>query len=152
MRGVQYCQTKGKKSVKPGFTLVELIISILILVIGCFAAIYSQLNSLNMSSMSNNQTLTTVLASSEMEYLKSLNFADLEEVAKHGPLTKRFNQSGQECPSGDSCGQYNYTMKVEFFEDIPTSLSYLVEIDIEWLDLSGRHTASYGGSITSLSF
>jgi type IV pilus modification protein PilV len=142
---------------RPGFTLIEVIVTVLIVSIGCLAVLLMQSSSLKSNSYSDHMTVGTFLAESEVERLQAMKFDDLEaEVAglTNNRETKYFNRKSELCPhtSATACKDYPYTMKVVFFPKTPTTYSYQAEIEVDWQDNTGPNRVFYSTIFTDLEF
>ena len=144
----------GAGPLRPGFTLIEVIVTVLIISIGCLAALMLQSSSLRSNNLSDHMTVATFLAESELERLKSLPFTDLtKEINDKGPtVTKTLNRKSEACPSGDSCRQYPYTMTIHYYSGTPTSYSHQAEIEVDWRDNVGSHEVFYSAVFTDLEY
>jgi prepilin-type N-terminal cleavage/methylation domain-containing protein len=139
---------------KRGFTLVELMITIAVLTLGILVAIQVQTSSLMGSNVADNLTAATFLAEAEMERLKSLSFSELTlETENESVTTTGLNRLGlTDCQEPAECSNYIFDRTVNYFAQVPTSLSHQVEISVTWQDSAGKHTVLYSGAISSLSF
>ena len=140
---------------KTGFTLVELLVTVLVLTIGCLAAIQMQAASLKGTNLADNLTSATFLAEAEMERLKSLDASEMAIEAEAGTVTRTgLDRLGRSCvPVGpETCSNHMYTMTVEYFPKLPTSLSTQVDITVAWTDNNGHRTVRYSGAMTYLTF
>jgi prepilin-type N-terminal cleavage/methylation domain-containing protein len=135
-----------------GFTLVELLITVAVLSIGCLTAIQMQANSLRSSNLADNITVATFLAEAEMERLKALPFPKLTVEAESGEsVTTGLNRLGQVCVP-PACSGHIFSRTVTYYPYTPTSRSHQVEITVNWTDNTGRHSVFYSGAITTLAF
>jgi prepilin-type N-terminal cleavage/methylation domain-containing protein len=135
-----------------GLTLVEVLISIAILTVGCFSAISLHSISLSTSSSAFHLSEASNLAKAEIERLKSLSRSQLENESKAvTKLEAALDSRGVICPSGD-CNGTKYSRTVRYFERTPTSLSTRVEVEIRWLDSTGPKTLKQWAVVTWLTF
>ncbi|MDR1656110.1 MAG: prepilin-type N-terminal cleavage/methylation domain-containing protein [Deltaproteobacteria bacterium] len=135
-----------------GFTLVELLVTVVVLTIGCLAAIRLQATSLKSSNLADHIMVATFLAEGEMERLKALTFPQLTVEAAKGQMVEAgLNRLGQPCRA-ELCSGHIFTRTVNYYQAIPTSLSYQVEIIIDWTDNTGPQRVLHSAAITSLSF
>ncbi|MDR2367398.1 MAG: hypothetical protein LBF58_04695 [Deltaproteobacteria bacterium] len=144
--------SRARPGFRGGVTLIEILISVCILSLGCLAAIQMKTTTIKSANMSDNITAATFLAEAEMERLKSLLYEELIAESEGGTVTTdKLNRLGQTCD--DTCDPGNiFSRKVAFFPGSPTVRSCQVEITIGWNDDLGSHSFLYSGAITSLSF
>ncbi|MDR2300523.1 MAG: hypothetical protein LBF38_00515 [Deltaproteobacteria bacterium] len=146
-------ENRPKPGFRRGVTLVEILISVCILTLGCLAAIQMKASTLKSANMADNITAATFLAEAELERLKSLLYEELLVESDAGTtLVNKLNRLGQTC-TDDACdASHIFSRKVDFFPGAPTNRSCQVEITIGWDDDLGTHSFLYSGAITSLSF
>jgi prepilin-type N-terminal cleavage/methylation domain-containing protein len=145
----------SKKKLPQGFTLVEVIVTMIVLSFGCIAVLHMQSSSLRGSSKSDYITVATFLAESETERLKALNFEDLTEEIQDGTVvTKKFDRAMRMCQAKDlsSCDKFPFTVVTRFFPHFPTSFSHQAEVEVSWRDQTGNHKVIAGAAMTDLSF
>jgi hypothetical protein len=136
-----------------GITLVEILITVCILTLGCLGAIQMKATTLKSANMSDNITAATFLAEAELERLKSLLYEELlVESEATTVTTNNLNRLGQTCTDDLCDSSYIFSRKVDFFPGLPTVRSCQVEITIGWADDLGSHSFLYSGAVTSLSF
>jgi type IV pilus assembly protein PilV len=111
---------------KKGFTLTEVLISLIILSVGILAITTVHITSMKSGYFSNNMTQATVLAQDKLEYLKNLSYNDSDL------------SSGQhnEGVLPDTIFSRQYTV----VEDVGNSLK-TISVIIEWAD-QGNHSIS----------
>jgi type II secretory pathway pseudopilin PulG len=137
------------------FTLVEVIITMIVLSFGCLAVLNMQTSSLRGTTRSEHITVATYLAEAETERLKSVTFEDLTEAIENGRTrTKKIDRSMNVCPGNNTngCKDYPYSMVTRYYPHFPTSFSHYIEVDVSWNDQSGNHTIGSSASVTDLSF
>ena len=140
---------------RKGFTLVEILITMAVLSIGCLAVLRMQTASLRGGIIADNLTSATFLAEAEMERLKSLDSAQMAQEVSAGTVTVNgLDRLGRVCSPATpaECSNNIYTMPVEYFEKLPTSMSCQVDITVAWSDTTGPHSVRYSGAMTYLSF
>jgi prepilin-type N-terminal cleavage/methylation domain-containing protein len=143
---------KPKRLKKSGFTLVEILITIAVLAVGCMIALQAQTSSIIGASMSDNLTAATFLAEAELERIKALSFEDLAIEAKDGTKTTTgLNRLGQTTCINE-CSNFIFSRTVKYFPKVPTSLSHHIEINVSWNDRTGNHSILYGGAISAFTF
>jgi prepilin-type N-terminal cleavage/methylation domain-containing protein len=136
-----------------GFTLVEVLITVVVLAVGCLAASRLLVVSLKGFNLADNMTAAVFLAEAEMERLKSLPHSKMTYDAEHTPVvvTNNLNRLGQTC-TPPNCQGYIFNRTVSYFRNAPTTFSNHVEIVVDWTDSNGPHNILYTGAITTLSF
>ena len=132
-----------------GFTLVEILVTIVLIAIGCLSALWLQSTAMRGNAQSDHLTAASLLAESEIERLKSLSFEDatvLAEAHETSPVVEVMNRRGEAAAGGP------YTRTVRFFPKRPTTLSHQVEVEVAWRDSHGPHHLSYTAALTKFSF
>ncbi len=138
-----------------GFTLIEVLVAVIVIGIGCLGASMLQSAAMRSNSQADHVTVASFLAESELERLRSLNFANIQQEAHGGDQVLCLNRSGQSvATTGGTCTNqdYPYTRKIEFLAAAPTTRSHSVEMSISWSDAHGPHTLIYSAAITDFSF
>jgi type IV pilus modification protein PilV len=148
----------SKAGLRPGFTLLEVIVTVLIISIGCLAVLSMQTGALKGNKLADNMTVATFLAESEVERIKTLTFPDITaEVNKSAPshvVQKFFNRKSELCP-GDAaaaCGDYPYQLQLHYYPNIPTNKSHQAEVKVDWQDNVGSHEVFYSIVLTDLDY
>lgn len=138
---------------RSGMTLVEVLITIVILAVGCLATLKIQAASTAARGRAFHLTEASNLAKAEIERLKSLGRSELENEAAAGVKTERgLDSRGLVCPEEGGCGGAGYSRVVRYFPRVPTSLSVQVEVEVGWLDSSGPGKLSQWAVLTWLTF
>ena len=139
-----------------GFTLVEILVTVVVIAMGCLAALWMQSAAMRGHAQSNHLTAASSLAESEIERLRSLAFAVLtEEVNTHGQdgyIQENLNRQGQVKEDGGR-GPWPYTRTTRYFGQPPTSRIYQVEVEVTWRDSSGGRDRKlvYAAALTDFS-
>lgn len=136
-----------------GFTLVEVLLAMLVVLVSCLAVLSLQVSAMRGASTANNQTTAVFLAESEIERLKSLPIEDLAAEAQanaNAPVVNILNKFGHDI--GPNEPWLPFTRRVSYFPKVPTSLSNQVEVEVAWVDVFGDHKIFYTTVITSFSF
>ena len=109
---------------KPGFTLIEILISLVILAIGCLGALAMQAYTLGRGSQIHHLTIAAALAESEVERLLSLKSGELSN-ATYVPPQLLIDRYGNTCAANDtSC----YTRSVALRHRHPTRWSTTISV------------------------
>ncbi|MDR1576634.1 MAG: prepilin-type N-terminal cleavage/methylation domain-containing protein [Deltaproteobacteria bacterium] len=141
--------TRPRPLARAGFTLIEILIAVCLIAVGALVSITMHMSSLKGESLAANMIYAAAIAETELERLKTLPFRELlglanAEVTELDPLS-------QTCQPGQDCSQNIFTRRTSFFPKFPTTMSCQVEIEVKWLDSSGRHSVIYSGVITTTS-
>ncbi|MDR3037713.1 MAG: prepilin-type N-terminal cleavage/methylation domain-containing protein [Candidatus Adiutrix sp.] len=142
-----------------GFTLIEVLVTLLVITLGCLGALRLQITALRGNAQADGLTVAGFLAESEIERLKALPFEGLAvEVRAHSgaPVTRSLNRQGQACsaprdPRADCSGSL-YQRTTAYFPQRPSSLSHQVEVEVRWRDAHGPHRVFYSAALTDFSF
>ena len=133
---------------RPGFTLMEILISLVVLAIGCLAAITMQTSTMGGAAQAFNLTEATFLVESEIERLKSTAFG---RVAATSPAPVSLTRDGQDCPADGSKGPcYILTTRVE--SRTPTSQSLWISIEVGFPGLDPDQKLVYDTLLFYLDF
>jgi type IV pilus assembly protein PilV len=138
---------RGKSS-PAGFTLIEVLVTVVVIAVGCLAALWMQSVAMRGHAQSDHLTMAAVLAETELERLKSLTFQDLTAEAERagGSVTRRLNRLGREEEPTP------YTLTTRYLKEQPTKLSHQVEVSVGWRDTQGvARTLRYTAVLTSFS-
>jgi Tfp pilus assembly protein PilV len=127
---------KRPRGFKEGFTLIESIVAVLLITFGCFAAATMQMAVLKIKVMSDNLTVATFLAESELEKLKTLSMNELSSLNAYE--SRNLDKLGLPC-LGQGCSGQGFNRKVTFFAGNPTAFSCHVEVVVSWRDVGGPH-------------
>jgi prepilin-type N-terminal cleavage/methylation domain-containing protein len=133
-----------------GFTLVEVLVTVVVIAMGCLAALWLQSAAMRGNSQSDHLTVAGFLAESEIERLKSLDFAAATKEAEDhetAPVVQNLNRWGEIQTDGSGV----YTRTVRYFPKRPTSLSHQVEVEVAWRDNHGSHRLDYTAALTDCS-
>lgn len=149
-----------RKSAK-GFTLVEVLITTVVIAVGCLGVLHMQSMSMRSGSMADQGTVAAFLAESKLEALRAVPFTDLDA----GKTTTVCTREGACCDkkSASACTGLNpetnanyprfpYEIVTTIVSGQPTSFSKRIEIQITWNDVYGRRTLSYDAAVTNFAF
>lgn len=95
------CKTQNSLNNQDGFTLVEILVAMTLMVIGLFAVIGMQAVAMQSNSIANQLSVATSLASEALEDISSSSFESNGTALTNGTVTLRFNQD-------DTYGTYTY--------------------------------------------
>lgn len=146
---------KPPAGVKAGFTLVEVLVTIVVIAIGVLAAVWLQSAAMRGNSQADQLTVASFLSESEIERLRSMSYAQLEALARENngkTVVNNISRSGEVCPTAGDCEGYPYSRTVYYYSNQPTSRSHRVEVVINWADSHGQHARVYDAAITDYSF
>ena len=135
-------------NLKKGFTLVEVLIAIVIVGLGCVAVVTMQFTAIGAGSQADQLTVASFLAESQIEALRSQNF---NLVALGSYPVENLTREGTNCTPGASQCLYSRTTTVT--GRAPTSLSRLVKVQVSWRNVENApRTVVYETAITPLGF
>jgi prepilin-type N-terminal cleavage/methylation domain-containing protein len=132
--------------IRGGFTLVEILVSVLIITIGLVSAIFLQILSVKNGTRADNMTVASLLAESEIERLKTYtSFNQIPSGVATGiePLTR----DGQVCDPDVSACFFRTTMLVS---QQPTSRSHTVRVTVSWTGSMGADSVTYEAILTDI--
>jgi prepilin-type N-terminal cleavage/methylation domain-containing protein len=114
---------------KPGFTLMEILVSVAVLAIGCLAAISMQTKTMSGGAQAYDLTVASFLAESEIERLKSLARGRAKD-----PYDDAGSNPARLTPKGWPCDDDNtgpcYIRETEFHDGTPTSMNLWVRVRV----------------------
>ena len=121
-----------------GFTLVEILVTVVVIALGCLAVLWMQATAMRANSQSEHQTVASTLAKSEIERLKCFSQKELKKAVTEteSPLVD-LNRQGLTKAQGGA-PPWPYTRTVSINEDQPTAWSHQVEVKVEWRDAHGK--------------
>lgn len=150
-----------KSSLPKGFTLVEILVTTVVIAIGCLGVLNLQTMSLRSGSMADQGTVAAFLAESKLEALRAVPFTDLDA----GKTTMVCTREGACCDKTGSSAcvginpdtnadypKFPYEIATTIISGEPTSFSKRIEIQITWNDVYGKRSLSYDAAVTNLAF
>lgn len=136
-------------SAPAGFTLIEVLVTVMVIAIGCLAVIQLQATAMRGGSQADQLTVASFLIESEIERLRSLEFAAVPAEAG----TKCLNRTGVVIPcDAANASVFPYTLTTTITAGTPTSLSHQAVVALRWRDAHGPHQMSYDAIISRFSF
>jgi type IV pilus modification protein PilV len=135
-------------ALRPGFTLLEILVSMVVLAIGCLAALSMQTSTMERGAQAYNLTVASFLAESEIERLKSMSPGRAQAVSS-APV--RLTRDGAPCPTDGSLGPC-YIRTTTVVPRVPTSQSLWVSVKIEIPGPAGTRSLTYDTLIFYLNF
>lgn len=145
---VRPCAVSSRK-LPAGFTLVEVLIAIVLVGIGCMAAIALQASAMKGGYQADQLTVASFLAESQIEALKAT--PQFNNIAVGIYSTEYLTREGTRCTAGASRCSYTRTTKVT--DRKPTSRSRWVAVEVSWKNIHGAgQTVTYETAITNLTF
>jgi prepilin-type N-terminal cleavage/methylation domain-containing protein len=151
------------KSLRPGFTLVEVLITVAVIAFGCLAALLMQSTALRGNTMADHMTVATFLAESEMERLQSLTLdrddmsTKFSQEVSDWEADKRsiwMDRMNRICPSRSAAlcaADYPYELATRFFREYPIIYSTMIEVEVKWQDNTGEHSIFNASIVTDMS-
>lgn len=128
-----------------GFTLTEVLVSMLVLTAGCMAVISMQASGMNAGDRAGSLAVASFLAESQAEWLQTM---DLNKVQFSSSGPEALAWDGSPCETGERC--FNRTVKTVCYT--PTKRSCEVSITVEWKAASGNHKLVYDTVVSDFGF
>lgn len=134
---------------KSGFTLTEVLVSMLVLAVGCMAVISMQATGMNAGDRAASMSVASFLAEAQIEWIQTM---PLEEIKAIPENTKdELTKDGSPCPDtaqADSC----FTRITNTVCFSPTKRSCEVSVKVDWQAADGKHSVVYDTIISSIGF
>ncbi|MDR2141655.1 MAG: prepilin-type N-terminal cleavage/methylation domain-containing protein, partial [Deltaproteobacteria bacterium] len=92
---------------KPGMTLIEVLVSVAVIGIGCLAVITVHISSLKSKIMADNMNLAKTIAVTELERLKTLEFN--EALNSANTEVNKLDHLGRPCLENQVCPNHIFT-------------------------------------------
>ncbi|MDR2947060.1 MAG: prepilin-type N-terminal cleavage/methylation domain-containing protein [Candidatus Adiutrix sp.] len=138
-----------------GFTLIEVLVTTVVIALGCLGALHLQSVSMQAGSTADERTVAAFLAETKLETMRAVRFTDL----KIGSSTQVCTRDGACCDktestpcTGSGHPSYPYEIVTKVIEGEPTTLSRRIEIQISWNDVYGPRSIQYDAALTNFSF
>lgn len=125
---------------RPGFTLIEVLVAVVIIAFGCLAAVQMQSAAVRGGYQADTLTAATFLAESKLESMRALGFEGLVNVSgddneSDGVGLTREGELLKECKWGPKCNFYRRTVVTP---SVPTTRSHMVTVQMWWRDSTAR--------------
>ncbi|MDR2301291.1 MAG: prepilin-type N-terminal cleavage/methylation domain-containing protein [Deltaproteobacteria bacterium] len=130
---------KNQTGLAPGFTLVEILISLVVIQFSFLAALTVLNSSHRSGQMAEKQTLAVFLADTKLEELRHLTPAAMPENV---PVKDYFDRDGWEANAED----HYFTRSVVLKRQTPSQFTNEVTVQVEW---PGGRPVSYTSVIPS---
>ncbi|MDR2442884.1 MAG: prepilin-type N-terminal cleavage/methylation domain-containing protein [Deltaproteobacteria bacterium] len=135
-----------KRGNPTGFTLVEILVSVMILSVGLVSAIFLQVLSIKQGTNADNMTVASLIAESEIERLKTYTkFNEITSAIDDDP-TSSVNRSGGACQPNETC----FVRTTEYHSGVPTTRSHTIVITVSWSGATGARNIVYESVMTDL--
>ena len=131
-----------------GFTLIEILVTVVLIALGCLAVLWMQAVAMRANSQSEHLTVASTLAKSEIERLKCFPFEDLKKAVTDTESGVPINREGLTQTQGGRAPR-PYTRTIRLYEKQPTTRSHQVEVRVAWRDAHGDHEVVYTAVLTS---
>jgi Tfp pilus assembly protein PilV len=134
-------------------TLVELLVSMILLAIGCLAALNLQATTMTQGNRSHQLTIASFLAESHAETLRTLAFNAVDQSENTTPT--KVTQAGEVCsgatpPADCSSDAKCYWRTTTITPKSPTPSSLEVAVQVEWPADTKRQKVTYSTVISTL--
>ena len=130
----------------PGFTLVEILVSVLIITLGLCSAIYLQTMSIKQGTRADNLTVASLLAEYEIERLKTFtNYNEIPEAI--AASEERLTREGEACGSDSSMC---FIRTTTLASKTPTNRSHTVTVTVTWSNATGPEKVVYEAILTDI--
>ena len=127
-------QRLGNSKLKPGFTLLETLVAVVLISIGFLAAMMMQTRAIEGGSQADRRTVAVFLAESKIDQISALNTkADMPDELQSGQIQveERLNRLGVQMPVGTN-NETLYTRRTMVRYGCPTTQSNEVEVEVTW--------------------
>jgi type IV pilus assembly protein PilV len=131
-----------------GFTLIEVLVSLVVLAIGCLAVISMQHSSMDGGVQAYSTTVASFLAESEVERLQVLSRGRVVAI-NNNPV--RLTKDGGACPPAPTAVPC-YTRTVTVTRNHPTQNSVGLSVRVDFPGRPGGQSIVYDTFITYLDF
>jgi hypothetical protein len=129
--------------------LIEVLVAVLLIGLGCFAAFSAQFSAIRAKSVSDHVMVASFLANSELERLRTLTHNELFHLKDYDE--DKLTALGLVCPD-KSCPGVEYLRAVKFYRKTPTAMSCQVEIHVRWRDIAGERSIARTAILTGSTF
>ncbi|MDR1607747.1 MAG: prepilin-type N-terminal cleavage/methylation domain-containing protein [Deltaproteobacteria bacterium] len=134
---------------KNGFTLIEVLVCVVLISIGCFAAFNAQFSALKTKTVSDNVMVAAILANSELERLKTLSQNEISRLKD--TVEDNLDRFGLAHPDSES-SEALFRREIKLFRESPTAFSYHVEVIVHWRDIGGERSIGRSAILTGSTF
>ena len=135
-----------RPGVSDGFTLVEILVSVIIISLGLVSAIYLQTMSIKQGSKADYMTVASLLAESEIERLRTfVGFNEIPDAVVAGVE----NLTREGLPCGADTGAC-FARVTELTEKTPTKRSHTVKVTVSWKGAAGADSVVYEAILTDI--
>jgi len=138
---------EARPKLATGFTLTEVLVSMLVLVVGCMAVISMQATGMNAGDRAARMSVATFLAESQIEWLQTMRVDRVRYVSKQ---PEKLTRDGSVCSGAP--GEFCYTRTTLTTCFTPTTRSCEVAVTVEWQAADGSKTLSYDTVVSDVGF
>ncbi|MDR3134556.1 MAG: prepilin-type N-terminal cleavage/methylation domain-containing protein [Deltaproteobacteria bacterium] len=110
---------------KSGFTLIEVLISLVVILFSFMAALTVLTSSMRSGTMAESQTLAVFLAESKLEELRHLTPSDMDSGTA---IKEYFDRHGGEASEANHYFKRSVLLK----RNTPSQFTHEVKVDVEW--------------------
>lgn len=144
-----------REDLSSGMSLIEVLVALVVLAIGCMAALNMQTTAMRGGAMSYEATVATFLAESQAEWAQTQSRNQLSFVSSD---PEYYSLDGLPCSWLDNpaevlnCEQNGMSLVTNVATGTPTTLSSEVVITVSWEGLSGLDSITYSTIVPDISF
>lgn len=131
-----------------GFTLTELLVSILVLTVGCMAVISMQASGMSAGDRANSLAVATLLAEAQAEWIQTQAINRVSGIKK---TAEKLSWDGSPCDEATG-GTLCFTRTTNTACFTPTTRSCEVAIVVEWQATDGAHSLIYDTVVSDFGF
>lgn len=137
------------KALPAGMTLVEMMVTLVLLAIGCLAIMNLQIATMKQGAMANELTVASFLAETKIERFQALGL-DFDSVPNEPLGPEYLTMDGAACTRGSpGC---IYTRTSTLIPKFPTSRSYEISVTVEWAGQVGVNSATFDTVVSAIGF
>lgn len=143
-----FCRPAVRLKTKSGFTLTEVLVSMLLLAVGCMAVISMQATGMNAGDRAAAMSVASFLAETRLEWIKTMSVGDVNQISE---AEEQLSKDGSVCPAtaqANAC--FTRTTNTVCFT--PTTRSCEVSVRVQWQAADGRHSVVYDTVVSDFGF
>jgi type IV pilus modification protein PilV len=121
----------NQKFLPVGFTLVEILVSLMVLAVGCLGAISLQISAMKGGAQADQMTVAYFIAESQLELLRSKSFNDVPSFLSDLKQPEILWRDGQKLHEDKECTTRCYSRTTTIRPKHPTTLSHEIFIEVK---------------------